>query len=196
MNTRTYRSQKVAASASTQPAHQVEDAPESENRDVTNARCAITYGPGDIFATDAEALVNPVNCVGVMGAGLALAFRRRYPEHYREYVAACHTGRMRPGTVHVHQHKPGVTPRYIVAVPTKRHWRERSRLDDVAAGTAALARTLTRLRIESVAIPALGCGLGGLEWKEVHEVLERTLRQEIRHRCAVRILALRPPPAG
>lgn len=133
------------------------------------------YVPVDIFSLDAEAIVNPVNCVGVMGAGLALAFKRRHPAHFASYRRACAAGTLRPGTVHVDDLGAGALPRYLIALPTKRHWRDPSHLGDVALSLRALARELRRRRISSVAIPKLGCGLGGLAWSAVHQVIVREL---------------------
>lgn len=131
----------------------------------------IEYRPGaDIFATGADMLVNPVNCVGVAGAGLALAMRRRFPRAYDSYRAACANKQIAPGVVHVHERADNdAPPRWIVALPTKRHWRDRSRLSDIDAGLQALATIIERHRPTSVALPRVGCGLGGADWTTVHE---------------------------
>lgn len=120
---------------------------------------------GDIFESSAEALVNPVNCVGVMGKGLALAFKRRFPEMFREYAAVCKAGELVPGTLHVWRGS-GAGP-MVINVPTKRHFRSKSKLEDVEAGLVALRETALELGLRSVAVPALGAGLGGLRWSEV-----------------------------
>ena len=131
---------------------------------------------GNIFEIDTEAIVNPVNCVGVMGRGLAYQFRRRYPKNYETYVRACRQHRIQPGLVQVYTTDPIVMdnggPRYIVNFPTKRHWRDRSRLTDIESTLAGLAYEMTRLDIKSVAMPALGCGLGGLLWRDVLPLIE------------------------
>ena len=150
------------------------------------------YAPVDIFSLNAEAIVNPVNCVGVMGAGLALAFKRRYPSHFAAYRRACAAGTLRPGTVHVDDLGAGALPRYLVALPTKRHWRDRSRLGDVELSVRALAGELRRRRISSVAIPALGCGLGGLPWPAVHQIIVRELEPLAGSGLILAILS-RPP---
>jgi O-acetyl-ADP-ribose deacetylase (regulator of RNase III) len=124
---------------------------------------------GDIFASDAEALVNPVNCVGVMGKGLALAFKKRFPRNFESYADACRVGMLRPGKVYVVPLWAKARPRYIINFPTKRHWREPSRSEDIAAGLADLVAVIREHDIRSVAIPALGCGLGGLSWQDVHQ---------------------------
>ncbi len=124
----------------------------------------------DIFKAEVEALVNPVNCVGVMGKGLAAQFKALYPENFRVYAIACRLGAVAPGTVRVWetgQH----TPRYIVNFPTKRHWRDRSLLGDIEIGLVCLVKEVSRLEIKSIAIPALGCGLGGLSWADVKPLI-------------------------
>ena len=134
----------------------------------------IRFAQGDIFAQGVEALVNPVNCVGVMGKGLALEFKRKFPLNFQAYREACGRGELRPGTLLVHDNGRE-NPRYIINVPTKRHWRDRSRLEDVDAGLAALAQWMEEERTGSAALPALGCGLGGLPWPEVRELTLRRL---------------------
>lgn len=121
---------------------------------------------GNIIEAKVDALVNPVNCVGVMGRGLALQFKRAFPANFLAYKTACDSGNLLPGQVFVFQTGWDV-PRYIVNFPTKRHWRDRSRIEDIEAGLASLANEITRRPIRSVAIPPLGCGLGGLSWDEV-----------------------------
>lgn len=123
----------------------------------------IKYVSGNIFDSKATALVNPVNCVGVMGRGLALEFKKRYPENFRIYAEACARGEVRPGRILV------VPP--VINFPTKRHWREPSRLEDITAGLQALRSVLG----DSVAIPPLGCGLGGLPWPQVRNEIEKIL---------------------
>ena len=132
----------------------------------------VTYTDRSIFEIDAEATVNPVNCVGVSGAGLARQFARRYPENDRLYRQACKEGRVTPGRGLITE--TGLdSPRRIVNFPTKRHWRDESRLSDIALGLRNLRRELLRRDIRSVALPALGVGLGGLAWRDVREIIER-----------------------
>lgn len=123
----------------------------------------------NIFDSPAEALVNPVNCVGVMGTGLAHQFAKRYPKMYLEYRKACVSGELKPGKIHVYQ---GPDYRYILNFPTKTHWREKSKLEYIEQGLEELENVLSDYLIYSVAIPALGCGLGGLDWEEVGPLLE------------------------
>ena len=135
----------------------------------------ITFQQGDIFLDSAEALVNPVNCVGIMGKGLALQFRERFPGNFSHYAQDCRQGRVAPGRMMIHEEDPGSTPRYLINFPTKRHWRDPSRLEDVTEGLRSLARELGSRRIASVAVPALGSGLGGLDWSVVRREIQREL---------------------
>lgn len=148
----------------------------------------IRFAAGDIFAQPAVALVNPVNCVGVMGRGLALQFKRCFPDSFEPYRQACRDRILRPGRVFVWPtHRPA--PRWILHFPTKRHWRDPSRLEDIDEGLRDLARAIRRHRMPSVAVPPLGCGLGGLDWTRVRPLLEAHLAGLP---CAV--IALRPAP--
>ncbi len=134
----------------------------------------IRFVQGDLFASGCEALVNPVNCVGVMGKGLALQFKRRFPANFEAYRAACAQGAVRPGRSFVFDAGAGC-PRFLVNFPTKRHWRDPSRIDDIADGLDDLAGILDRRAIHSVAVPPLGCGLGGLPWPAVRALLVERL---------------------
>ena len=136
----------------------------------------IEYTTGDILASDAEALVNTVNCVGVMGRGIALQFRHAFPRNFREYADACARREVVPGRMLVHEIGSLSGPRYIVNFPTKRHWRGKSQIEDVEAGLGALAEEIRRRGISSIAIPPLGSGLGGLEWADVRPRIEAALR--------------------
>lgn len=133
----------------------------------------IVPSQGDMLAADAEALVNAVNTVGVMGKGIALQFRRKFPEMFAAYETACRTRQVQPGRMHVFDRGTGVHPaRWIINFPTKRHWRDASRMSDLDAGLTDLAATVQRLGIRTIAIPPLGCGLGGLDWSEVRPRIE------------------------
>ena len=127
----------------------------------------ITFTRGDLLAANAQALVNAVNCVGVMGRGIALQFKRAYPENFKAYAAACQRGEVVPGRMFITERGASALPQYLINFPTKRHWRGASRMEDIEAGLIALASDLQRLNIDSVALPALGAGLGGLDWPEV-----------------------------
>lgn len=129
---------------------------------------------GDIFDAEAEALVNTVNCVGVMGRGIALQFRKAFPENFKVYKAVCDRGELRPGVMLVHQRLH--SPRFIINFPTKRHWRGKSRMEDIEVGLEALIREVRERGIPSIAIPPLGSGLGGLDWKHVRPRIEAAFR--------------------
>lgn len=122
----------------------------------------------NLLDSRAQCLVNPVNCVGVPGAGLAKAFCDRWPGPVGEYVAFCESGKMRPGMVHDALMGDG---RRILSIATKRHWREPSRLADVNLGLLALAAYCRETPVSSVALPALGCGLGGLYRRDVAKLV-------------------------
>ncbi len=128
---------------------------------------------GDILKQDAEAIVNTVNCVGVMGRGIALQFRKRFPENFRFYEAACKRSEVHPGRVLVFDTQYLTNPHYIINFPTKRHWRDKSRMVDIESGLEDLVAEIKRRGIWSAAVPALGCGLGGLEWSEVRPRIEK-----------------------
>ena len=132
----------------------------------------IEYKTGDILGERSQALVNTVNCVGVMGRGVALQFKKAFPDNFKAYAQACKLGRVVSGEMFIYETNSLANPRFIINFPTKRHWRGNSRLDDIESGLRALASDLRRLKIESVAIPALGCGLGGLDWNRVRPLIE------------------------
>lgn len=130
----------------------------------------IREGHGNLLPADAEVLVNTVNTVGVMGKGLALQFRRAYPEMFEVYAEACKRGEVVLGRVHVWPTGATTGPRFVVSFPTKGHWRARSDLadlGDVRTGLVDLERVVRDLEIRSIAVPALGCGFGRLAWTEV-----------------------------
>lgn len=136
----------------------------------------IEYRIGDILKTDAEALVNTVNCVGIMGRGIALQFKNAFPENFKAYAAACQREEVRPGQMFVFETHRLSAPKYIINFPTKRHWRGKSRLEDIEAGLEALVQEIRVRDIHSIAIPPLGSGLGGLNWPDVRERIEAALR--------------------
>ena len=135
----------------------------------------ITYKTGDVLGETAEALVNTVNCVGVMGRGVALQFKRAFPDNFRAYAALCKRNQMRPGTVFVYETGAVVPPRYIINFPTKRHWRGKSRIEDIEYGLESLAQEIRSRGIRSIAIPPLGSGLGGLRWPTVRARMDEVL---------------------
>ena len=137
----------------------------------------IKFKTGDILTEDTEALVNTVNCVGTMGRGLALQFKKAFPDNFKSYAVACKHNEVQPGQMFVYETGRLTNPRYIINFPTKRHWRDKSRMEDIDAGLVALAEEIRSHNIHSIAIPALGCGLGGLDWLEVRPRIERILEQ-------------------
>jgi O-acetyl-ADP-ribose deacetylase (regulator of RNase III) len=137
----------------------------------------IEYKTGDILTEDAEALVNTVNCVGIMGRGIALQFKNAFPENFKSYAAACKRNEVQPGQMFVFETGQLTNPRYIINFPTKRHWRGKSRLEDIDAGLVALAEEIRSRNIQSIAIPPLGSGLGGLNWSEVRPRIGTMLQE-------------------
>lgn len=132
----------------------------------------IEYSTGSIFDSSAECLVNPVNCVGVMGKGLALEFKKRYPMYFQHYKNQCSSKLICPGFVDLWKDdKVG-----IVSFPTKDHWKKGSKLDYIILGLLNLEKLLVSERIDSIALPALGCGLGGLPWGQVKHYLELSFK--------------------
>jgi len=126
---------------------------------------------GNLFNSKAQTLVNPVNCVGFMGKGIALDFKKRYPDMYEEYRSRCDDGTFGIGDLFLYK---GPT-RWVLNFPTKRHYRSRSRLEDIETGLQILAERYREWEIESLALPALGCGHGGLEWSDVRPLIEKHL---------------------
>lgn len=137
----------------------------------------IRINHGNLVASDAEAIVNTVNCVGVMGKGIALQSKKAFPQNYDAYEKACIQGEIEPGKVFVFETKQMLGPKYIINFPTKRHWQDRSRYEDIAVGLNALAKVIRQLNVKSIAIPPLGCGLGGLDWKRVRSMIQDALYQ-------------------
>lgn len=131
------------------------------------------FTKGNLFHADTEAIVNTVNCVGLMGRGIAAQFKRQYPENFKAYEAACKRKEVVPGKMFIFEMDQFTKHRFIINFPTKRHWREKSRIEDIQLGLDALVADVKRLGIRSIAIPPLGCGLGGLDWKEVCPLIEQ-----------------------
>lgn len=125
---------------------------------------------GNILDDDAEWIVIPVNCVGVMGAGLALEFKQRYPAVFADYKKACESGKLHLGNpVMLATMLP--LPQIFVMFPTKDHWKDKSDVSTIAFGMGALTADMLKSKPKSVAIPAVGCGLGGLSWEQVGPML-------------------------
>ena len=125
-----------------------------------------------ILRDDAEALVNTVNCVGVMGRGIALQFKNQFPDNFKAYATAHKDGLLMPGRMFIHETGELTNPKYIINFPTKRHWRGKSRMEDIDSGLEALVADIRRFNIRSIAIPPLGSGLGGLDWSDVRQRIE------------------------
>lgn len=145
----------------------------------------IEYEQGDILRADVEALVNTVNCVGVMGRGIALQFKKAFPQNFKAYAAACKNEEVQPGRMFVFETGQLTYPHYIINFPTKRHWRGASRIEDIESGLQALVETICQYEIRSIAIPPLGSGLGGLDWSEVKSRIEAALQPLIDVRIVI-----------
>ena len=152
----------------------------------------IKTATGSIFHANVDALVNPVNCVGVMGAGLALAFKQNFPKMFGWYQLKCAEGEVKIGEV-MFYHTDGPI---IVNFPTKHHWKDPSRIEYIETGLKDLRRAITtshtsdfHIPITSIAIPALGCGLGGLEWNEVKPLIVDSLAD-----LGIRVELFEPQP--
>ena len=127
---------------------------------------------GNLLEADADALVNTVNTVGIMGKGIALQFKQAYPENFVAYQGACRRGEVRPGAMFIFETGALTVPRFIVNFPTKRDWRSKARMEDVESGLVALVADVKERKITSLALPPVGCGNGGLEWDRVRPRIE------------------------
>ena len=131
---------------------------------------------GDILCANAEALVNTVNCVGVMGRGIALQFKKLFPKNFKRYKAVCDKKELQPGKMFIYDLNLLHNPRYVINFPTKRHWKGKSRMEDIEAGLQTLVAEVRKRNIHSIAIPPLGCGLGGLRWEDVRDRIEEAFQ--------------------
>jgi O-acetyl-ADP-ribose deacetylase (regulator of RNase III) len=131
----------------------------------------ITYKTGDIFKSNAQVITNTVNCVGVMSKGLALAFKEKFPAMFDDYKKKCNRGEVKPGRPYLWEN----SNTQILNFPTKRHWRQNSLLSDVEEGLVFLADNYAEMGISSIALPPLGCGLGGLNWVDVKNLINKHL---------------------
>ncbi len=132
---------------------------------------AVTFRSGDLLKDKSEAITNTVNCVGVMGKGIALQFKQRWPRNFKAYADACKHKAIKPGRVFIYDMGQWEEPRYIINFPTKVHWRGDSKIEYIESGLRDLIAQAERLGIKSIALPPLGCGNGGLEWREVKRVI-------------------------
>ena len=144
----------------------------------------ITYVRGNIFDSKAGLLVNPVNCVGVMGAGLALQFKQRFPEMFQDYKTLCNKSEIQPGKPIFLTMKQGIVHPlpHICLFPTKNHWKNSSLIIDIEMGLDSFRKyqdgnqyMSDYIRHKSAAFPKLGCGLGGLSWEKVKPLMEHYL---------------------
>lgn len=135
----------------------------------------VEYKKGDILKEETEAVVNTVNTKGVMGKGIALQFKERFPENYKQYKKACEAGKVETGKVFVTESGLLLNPRYIINFPTKEHWKNPSKMEYIHEGLNDLVRIIKEKDIRSIAIPPLGCGNGGLDWNEVKPAIEKAL---------------------
>lgn len=135
----------------------------------------IRYTTGNLLEAKADALVNTVNTVGIMGKGIALMFREAFAENFRAYATACKLGEVRTGQMFVTERHAVLGPRWIINFPTKQDWRTKTRLEWVVDGLADLRRVIVDNGIRSIALPPLGCGNGGLDWAEVRPKIEEAL---------------------
>jgi O-acetyl-ADP-ribose deacetylase (regulator of RNase III)/uncharacterized protein YwgA len=129
---------------------------------------------GDIFKSSAQTLVNTVNCVGIMGKGIALEFKKRFPDMYEDYLHRCKRGQVRLGQPYLYRRPQHP---WILIFPTKDHWRSVSKLEDIVEGLRYLEEHYREWGITSLAVPPLGCGQGQLEWSVVGPTLYRYLKR-------------------
>lgn len=135
----------------------------------------ITYTTGNLLEAPVEAVVNTVNTVGVMGKGIALMFKERFPSNYEQYAAACKKKQVTTGQMFVTETGELMGPRWVVNFPTKQHWRSPSKMEWIDAGLADLRRFILETDVRSIAIPPLGAGNGGLDWAKVKLRIEAAL---------------------
>lgn len=141
-----------------------------------NFKPMISYKIGNIIESDTEALVNTVNTVGVMGKGIALAFKKAFPIVWDEYKKSVDNDTFRMGKVQVVKTNT-LTPKYVINFPTKKHWRHPSRIEYIENGLNNLIGEIIKYNIKSISIPPLGCGNGKLEWGVIKPLLEKKLNK-------------------
>lgn len=151
----------------------------------------IEFKTGDIFTIDTQAVVNTVNCVGVMGRGIALQFKKNYPDNFRNYESACKRKEVIPGKMFVHEIATLINPKLIINFPTKQHWRAKSKLEDIESGLKDLVQVIYDKNIKSIALPPLGAGLGGLDWS----IVKRIMLDAFKNLHDVRVVIFEPKGA-
>lgn len=132
----------------------------------------IKYTKGNIIEADVEALVNTVNVVGVMGKGIALAFKKAFPSNFKIYKQLCEAKKFNIGDLLI-TNTGQIKPRFIINFPTKKHWRGKSQIEFIEIGMKELVKEINQREIKSIAIPPLGCGNGGLNWEAVKPIILR-----------------------
>ena len=147
----------------------------------------IHFASGDLLKTRAQTLVNTVNCQGVMGKGIALQFKKRFPRMFDDYVSRCKRGEVRLGEPYAYEE----CGTHIINFPTKGHWKASSRIGDIRAGLNYLRNHLDEWNVHSIAIPPLGCGNGGLEWDDVRPLIVRAMED-----AAIDVYVYEPPGAA
>jgi len=135
----------------------------------------LRFATGNLLDSDTEALVNTVNTVGVMGKGIALMFKEAFQENYRRYESACRRDEVAVGRMFVTEHDDLLGPKWIINFPTKKHWRNPSKIEWIAVGLEDLKRVVAAHNIRSIALPPLGSGNGGLDWGDVRPLIETAL---------------------
>lgn len=135
----------------------------------------ISYTKGNLLDADVEAVVNTVNTVGVMGKGIALMFKEAFPENFKEYKSACKAGGVEVGHMFVTETGEMIGPKWIINFPTKKHWRNPTKIEWITEGLKDLKKVIEENDIRSVAVPPLGCGNGGLDWRDVRPAIEDAL---------------------
>jgi O-acetyl-ADP-ribose deacetylase (regulator of RNase III) len=136
----------------------------------------LQYTHGNLLEAQVDALVNTVNEVGVMGKGIALMFKEAFPENTNQYISACESGEVKVGHVYTTANHSLIGPKWIINFPTKKHWRNPSKIEWIRTGLVDLVRVIKANKITSIALPPLGCGNGGLDWKNVRPLIENAMR--------------------
>jgi O-acetyl-ADP-ribose deacetylase (regulator of RNase III) len=137
----------------------------------------LTETHGNLLKANTEAIINTVNCVGVMGKGIALQFKQAFPSNYEAYRRACEHGQVKLGRMFVFDTGSMILPRWIINFPTKDHWKGKSKLRDIEFGLEDLVRVIREHKIKSIAVPPLGCGNGGLNWVDVKLSIEKAFAE-------------------
>ena len=151
----------------------------------------IEFRQGNLLEADAEALVNTVNCVGIMGKGIALQHKQAFPDNFRAYERACERDEVHLGKMFVFETGQLTNPRFIINSPTKQHWKARAHLTDIRSGLIDLVTAVRERDIKRIAVPPLGCGHGGLAWNDVFPLIEAAFKQL----PSVQVLVYAPQPA-